>query len=29
MRAMFFAKAPSFDKILDQLSALENEINRM
>jgi len=29
MRVMFFAEAPSFDEILDQLSALEYEINRM
>jgi len=29
MRVMFFAKPPSFDEILDQLSALEHEINRM
>ena len=29
MRVMFFAEAPSFDEIFDQLSTLEHEINRM
>ncbi len=29
MRVMFLAEAPAFDEILDQLSVLEHEINKM